>query len=83
VDSITQVRDDPRMTRQARYQRRRRAGLRLLKVVADPVEVADLLSACGLIPVDASPEALATGIQAIVELWSSGSLHVDRLRESL
>jgi hypothetical protein len=71
------------MTRQARYMRRKRAGLRLLKVVADPVEVADLIRACGLIPVDASPEALAAGIQAVIELWSTGSLRVDRLRESL
>jgi hypothetical protein len=70
------------MTRQARYQRRRRAGMRLLKVVADPQEAAQLIRACGLTPKDASPETLAEGLQMVIELYSRGDLLVDRRRDS-
>jgi hypothetical protein len=70
------------MTRQARYMRRKRSGLKLLKVVVDPVEVADLIRACGLTPKDASPETLAEGLQIVIELCSRGDLLVDRRRDS-
>ena len=70
------------MTRQARYQRRRRAVLLMMRVVADPQEVADLIRACGLTPIDASPETLAEGLQMVIELCSRGDLLVDRRRDS-
>jgi hypothetical protein len=82
VANTRPLRDDPRMTRQARYQRRKRAGLRMLRPVLDPVEVASLLHSVGLIPTSTKPEALAAGLEALFEMWSTGDLHVNRARDS-
>jgi len=62
------------MTRQANYMRRKRAGLRLFKVVADPQDVAEIVRACGLIPTDPSAATLAVAFQMVVDMVSSGEL---------
>jgi hypothetical protein len=62
------------LSRQAAYQRRRRNGLKRIRVTVDPQEVRELLRACGLTPT--SDEALATGLQMVVEMFSSGELSV-------
>ena len=62
------------LTRQAAYQRRRRSGLQVLRVTADPQDVGELLRAAGLTPTSDDPEALAEGLRMVIEMHSAGEL---------
>ena len=63
-------------TPQARWHRRQRRGLVMVHPTVDPQELHDLIVACGFQLNSVDPDALAEGIERVVEAFSTLKLSI-------
>jgi hypothetical protein len=65
-----------RNARQRRYRTRLKDQLKVLKLTADPVDVADLLRDAGIAIPNSDPETLNKYLTDFIRLWNEGRIGI-------
>jgi|SRR6516162_2215611 len=72
-----------RAAKQRRYRALRADGRVVIEPKVDPVGLAELLHAAGVMVLASDRKTLAAGIEALLTEWDEGRIRVTRTRESM
>lgn len=72
-----------RALRQKRYRSLKADGRVVIEPKVDPVGLAELLHAAGVMVLASDRKTLAAGIEALLTEWDEGRIRVTRTRESM
>jgi len=75
-EALAKAASHKKPSRQRAYYHRKRAGLSVIRLCADPVTIAELLREAGIFVAYSDPASVGAGLEELLRRWELGQLEV-------